>query len=316
MQEKYSASEWATMEGGHSLDTPKEDAPFSFIKDIHEARMLRDDKNARVLTYTDCCERLYLSLLCLEMMRHYPKYNTFVKTYAKTTTNKNNYNIFRMFSTDVHNFIYFVVGDDDAMDKLKDPGAAKLIRTKTQLSTMALNRYLSQLAHNTEPTGVSQLFIKVERELNIKNSEYKSIRRLVTNIQGVSNIERGTFTTRLLYAVRAKLRASDLISDFEKFVKDKGLETKDVKDNEPTVSVPDLVPTTLGLQYYRLLVGPGKIMQAKRFLDAVQAKQSVPNTFVDGYLPIIKMIDDIVGAGPTYVQNLRVLAQRAKKHRK
>ena len=289
---------------------------MEFIKDIHEAKMLRDDKNARVLTYTDCCERLYLSLLCLEMMRHYPKYNAFVKRYAATTTNKNNYNIFRMFSTDVHNFIYFVVGDEDALDKLKDPKAAKLLRNKTHLSTMALNRYLSQLANNTEPKGVSKLFIKLESELNIKDPGYKNIRRLVTNMQGVSNIERNNFTTRLLYAVRAKLRSSDLISDFEKFVNDKGLETKDVKDNEPTISVPDLVPNTLGLQYYRLLVGAGNIMQAKRFLDAVQSKQSIPTTFVNGYLPIIKMVDDIVAGGPTYLQALRVLHQRAKKQRK
>tara|TARA_Y200000002_G_C22665465_1_gene657795 strand:+ start:1169 stop:2116 length:948 start_codon:yes stop_codon:yes gene_type:complete len=315
MEKKYSATEWATMEGGHSLDTPKE-APFSFIKDIHEARMLRDEKNARVLTYTDCCERLYLSLLCLELMRHYPKYSNFVKRYATTTTNKNNYNIFRMFSTDVHNFIYYIVGDDEALDKLKDPAAAKILRDKTHLSAMGLNRYLTQLAFNTEPKGVSELFIKLERELNIKNSDYKSIRRLVTNIQTVTKIERETFTTRLLFAVRAKLRSSDLISEFEKFVKDKGLETKGVKDPEPTVSVPDLASSTGALQYYRLLVGSGNLMQAKRFLDVAQAGQSIPSTFVNGYMPIIKMVDDVVAAGPTYVQALRVLHNRAKKARR
>ena len=289
---------------------------MDFIKDIHEARMLRDEKNARVLTYTDCCERLYLSLLCLELMRHYPKYNSFVKRYAINTTNKNNYNIFRMFSTDLHNFIYYIIGDDDAMDKLKDPKAAKAKREKTHLPTMALNRYLTQLAHNSEPRGVGELFMKLERDLDIQNSSYKSIRRLVTNMQGLSKIERENFSTRLLFAVRAKLRSSDLISDFEKFVKDKGLETRDVKDTEPTVSVPDLASSTGALQYYRLLVGSGKLMQAKRFLDVAQAGQSIPSTFVHGYMPIIKMVDDIVAAGPTYVQNLRVLHKRAQKQRK
>ena len=43
---------------------------------------------------------------------------------------------------------------------------------------------------------------------------------------------------------------------------------------------------------------------------------NIPNTFLNGYMPIIKMVDDIVSAGPTYVQNLRVLHQRAKKQRK
>ena len=318
MQEKYSASEWATMEGGHSLDTPKEE-PFSFIKNIHEARMLRDEKNARVLTYTDCCERLYLSLLCLELMRHYPKYSSIVRRYASTTTNKNNYSMFRMFSTDLHNFIYYIDGDDEALDKLKDPAAAKTLRAKTHLPTNALNRYLSQLANNTQPTGVSELFLKLERELHIRNSEYKSIRRLVTNIQTVTIIERETFTTRLLFAVRAKLRSSDLISDFEKFVKDKDLETKRVKDDEPTVSVADYVPDSslpssrLALQYYRLLVGSNNAVAAKRFLDLAKEGRSIPASFVPGYMPIITMVDDMVEAGPTYVQALKVLHARAAK---
>ena len=56
---------------------------MEFLKEeIYEARMLRDDGNARLLTYTDCCQRLYLVLLCLELMRHFPKYSDVVKRYA------------------------------------------------------------------------------------------------------------------------------------------------------------------------------------------------------------------------------------------
>ncbi|SVB93672.1 uncharacterized protein METZ01_LOCUS246526, partial [marine metagenome] len=69
---------------------------LEFVKTLEEARMLRDEKNALVLSYTDCCERMYLILLCLELMRYYPKYKDFVKAYAKKSTNKNDYNIFRM----------------------------------------------------------------------------------------------------------------------------------------------------------------------------------------------------------------------------
>jgi hypothetical protein len=290
---------------------------MEFLKEeIYEARMLRDDGNARLLTYTDCCQRLYLVLLCLELMRHFPKYSDVVKRYAGNTTDRNNYNIFRMFSTDLHNFMYFVNGDDSAMDKLKDPEAAKTLRSKTRLPIMAINRYLIQLSNNSQPSSPSDLFIKLETALNIKNTDYKNIRRLITNMKSLSKIERESSTTKLLFAVRAKLRSSDIISDFEKFVKDKGLETRDVKDNEPTVSTPDLGSGVGALQFYRLLVGAGNLMQAKRFLDLAQSRQSIPSTFLDGYMPIIKMVDDIVSSGPTYVQALRVLHQRAKKQRK
>tara|TARA_B110000444_G_scaffold248489_1_gene272416 strand:- start:347 stop:1219 length:873 start_codon:yes stop_codon:yes gene_type:complete len=290
---------------------------MEFLKEeIYEARMLRDDGNARLLTYTDCCQRLYLVLLCLELMRHFPKYSDVVKRYAGNTTDRNNYNIFRMFSTDLHNFMYFVNGDDSAMDKLKDPEAAKTLRSKTRLPIMAINRYLIQLSNNSQPSSPSDLFIKLETALNIKNTDYKNIRRLITNMKSLSKIERESSTTKLLFAVRAKLRSSDIISDFEKFVKDKGLETRDVKDNEPTVSTSDLGSGVGALQFYRLLVGAGNLMQAKRFLDLAQSRQSIPSTFLDGYMPIIKMVDDIVSSGPTYVQALRVLHQRAKKQRK
>ena len=56
---------------------------MEFIKDINEARMTRDSSNARVLTYTDCCERLYLTMLVLEMLRKYPTFSNTVRAYAK-----------------------------------------------------------------------------------------------------------------------------------------------------------------------------------------------------------------------------------------
>ena len=68
MSEKYTAMEWATMEGGHEV---VEHSPemlsemvdrrnnFSFIKDLHESRMTKDNGSSQKLTFSDCCERLY-----------------------------------------------------------------------------------------------------------------------------------------------------------------------------------------------------------------------------------------------------------------
>ena len=51
------------------------------------------------------------------------------------------------------------------------------------------------------------------------------------------------------------------------------------------------------------------------FLQLASQGKSVPGPYVKAYLPAIKMMDDIVQAGPTYVQNLRVLHKRAKNRR-
>ena len=113
MTEKYTASEWATMEGGHSLGTPKEEA-FSFIKDLHESRMTKDNGNSKKLTYSDCCERLYLTLLILETMRHFPDFQQSVQKYAKSTVGFETYKFYRIMGSDLYNFTYFLVGGDAA----------------------------------------------------------------------------------------------------------------------------------------------------------------------------------------------------------
>ena len=120
MTDRYTATEWAAIEGGHTMDTSKEEA-FSFIKDLHEARMTKDNGSSKKLTFSDCCERLYLTLLILETMRKYPDFKNIVQKYAKKTVGFETYRYYRIMGTDLYNFIYFIVGGDSAQNELKVP---------------------------------------------------------------------------------------------------------------------------------------------------------------------------------------------------
>jgi len=64
---------------------------------------------------------------------------------------------------------------------------------------------------------------------------------------------------------------------------------------------------------YRYLVGTSNVMLTKRFIDLAKDGKSIPSSFVKGYLPAIEMLDDIVQAGPAFVQNFKALHSRAKK---
>jgi len=64
---------------------------------------------------------------------------------------------------------------------------------------------------------------------------------------------------------------------------------------------------------YRLIVGANNIMKCKNFLEFAKNEKTIPSSFVEGYLPVIEMVDDIVTAGPGYVQMLKVLHKRAKR---
>ena len=45
---------------------------MDFLQELEEARMTRNDQNMKVLTYADCCEKMYLTLLVLDLMSQVP----------------------------------------------------------------------------------------------------------------------------------------------------------------------------------------------------------------------------------------------------
>jgi len=64
---------------------------------------------------------------------------------------------------------------------------------------------------------------------------------------------------------------------------------------------------------YGYLVGIENAKRAIQFLEMAEQGKSVPKNYVEAYLPIVEMIDDIVDAGPTGVTLLRQLHKRLKK---
>ena len=215
---------------------------MEFLAELHEARMTRDSNNQKVLTYTDCCERLYLTMLSLELLRRYPQFAPLAHGYAKKTTDRDNYKHFRMYATDLYNFAHFVTGTPETLKKLKDPKAALAVRQKTTLPTMSFNRYLMGLASGRATNmNDQQVFVGIESALHIVNADYKDVRRNIFNLERLATADKKKTVTRLLFACRAKLRSSDIIEYVEKLAAIRDLETAKVSDPEPTISTPDIL---------------------------------------------------------------------------
>ena len=189
------------------------------------------------------------------------------------------------------------------------------LKNKTKLPVAAINRYINEIAQGKEPSLRTKLFLNIESALKITNTDYKNIRRGLNDYNKLNLQERKLLVTRLIFAVRAKLRSSDIIDDFEKFAAIKNLETTRVNDPEPTISTPDIRTAPADIALYRYLVGAKNIAQTKRFLDMAKDGKAVSAEMLKGYMPAIELLDDIVKAGPAYIQNLRALHQRAQKKR-
>ena len=287
---------------------------MEFIKELHEARLTRSGGSLKTLTYTDCCERAYLTILILEVLRRFPTMSGYAHGYGKKTSSHDNYKHFRMSATDLYNFVYFIIGDNEAINKLKDPGAAKKMRDNTRFPTMAFNRYVSKLGGGYSPVLQDQTdIINIESALKITNAEYKRCRRNIFSFDQLSTKGKKDTVTRLLIAARAKLRTSDIIQYLEELSAERDLEVYNVPDNEPKVSVPDIATDGADLIAYRYIVGTKNLMMAKKFLELAKDGRSIPANMVQAYMPAIELIDNIVKGGPSFIQMLRVLENRAKK---
>jgi hypothetical protein len=289
---------------------------MDFIKELHEARMTRNSSDQAELTYTDVLERLYITICILDFGYKFATYRRQISDYAKKTTMYSGYNHFRMHGTDLHNLIYFATGDESAISKLKNPEAAQALRNKTHVPLLALNRYLSAMAIGTSlKSSDRSILLELERYLNITNTLYKKTRRQLMNFAKLQQVEREEAATNLLLASRAKLRNSDIHSLLEKIVIDRNLETSLVKDNEPTVSKPDTTPTDMtGVMMYRYLLG-SKTNYAliKGFLERVERGETIPSQMTKAYAPAIKILNDIVKAGPAYTNIVHLAHKRAQK---
>lgn len=67
--------------------------------------------------------------------------------------------------------------------------------------------------------------------------------------------------------------------------------------------------------YYAMLVGRTNALKAKLSKDRIEEGKTVPSSLITGYQPVAELINDIVLAGPNYINLLKNLHQRAKRSR-
>lgn len=284
---------------------------MDFTRDLLESRMTRDENGMSRFSYTDCCERVFLIIMALENMNQYPSYQDTVKRYVRSTLAPGKFEHYRISGTDLYNFIYFVNGNEDALVKLRDPQDAARVRGTMIPPVGDIQKYLRSLQQGRDLPNKFSVLQKIERNLRINNSDYQALRRWTANIRSISQNDRKLLATRLIYAFRAKLRSSDIIDDVERWASDKNLETRVGQDPEPMFSSPD-VP--LGdLSMYRYLTGADRLSLLKQFVQHAKSGKGANAQLVTAYLPIIEIVDDIVAGGPAYIQQLKLLQQKAKR---
>jgi hypothetical protein len=190
MEQKYTAKQWAAIEGGHSIDaSPK----FSFVGDLTESRMYRTRKQLEASDLGDVADFAFLNLLSMHILNNDEETKSLAQAYAKRTIENNQFKNYKQSGTDLY----------QALHKLSNDNQVKLPEEE-------LKAYLRQVAKGNPTPQARGLFMKLERALKIQETNYKSLRRLGVDWSKLSHSQRRLVNTRLLQYYRTNAIRSEL----------------------------------------------------------------------------------------------------------
>jgi hypothetical protein len=275
-----------------------------FLKYVSEGRIVRRQSDLKRYTFQEITERIYLSFLTLTLLRNFSQTQGFVKSYATNTLSYGAFDRVRSTSNDLHNMLAVVAGDPEITKKLANKNAAMAQRQRQTVPELAIRRYLKDFK------GSYTFLTKLETALGISNSDYKNLRRAITDYASLDTRRKKATTTRLLQALKAKLSGTDLQRKAQEFADKQKLELGNVIDAERTVPGKEMTPDEI--TGYRVLVGASNVRRAKVAADMIRQGKAVPAPVMQAYAPVVKMIDDIVKGGYTFVKLVQSIHDRAK----
>ena len=160
-------------------------------------------------TFPEVTERIYLSFLAMALMSQEKSAENFVKNYVEQTLAKGTFDQVRIINNDLANMLAIVAGDPDITKKLKNKNEAQAMRQRQPVPVMAVRRYMRTWEDHYR--NLTQL----ERALNIRDANYKNVRRSVANYTKLNSRQKAQTLARLKQMLQAKLPNTDLQRRFK-----------------------------------------------------------------------------------------------------
>lgn len=218
MTEKYTALQWAAIEGGHSIEN--EHKGLSFMQSLGEARMYKTRDQIKREGARSVTDHLFVSLLSLYAMSNDYNYAPVAKEYAKRTTQLGGFNNPSPSGTDLYQTLFTMNKPGGLLDNEKD----QLLLNKVRVDYPKIKRFLMGVQTGRVTPGEAQaFFFKLERDLKIEDPKLRAARRLTQNWTTLTTQQQQLAASQFLKYFRLEARRSDLFPLFNKFASDNNL---------------------------------------------------------------------------------------------
>jgi len=207
---------------------------YSFIKEnCNESRMFRNN-HLSGMTLRDAVDSAFLSLLTLYVFNKEFETAPFAQNYARKTMMFGSFREPRVTGTDLYQALHIATNPTGkTAQKLNGTEQNAVLSTRLHIKEKMAKDFLKGLANGTLDRATAiRLMFRLEPQMGIDVSNYKSMRRLITDSENLTTFQKQICVTRLLQYYRTRARRSDLYPMLETLAKNKGWEIDDVANAE------------------------------------------------------------------------------------
>ena len=207
---------------------------FSFIKEnCNESKMFRNNHLSQ-LTLRDTVDSVFLNLLTLYMLSKEFETRPFAQDYAARTMSFANFTTPRVGGTDLYQGLHIMLHPTGrTASLLKAPEQNSALATQLHTNAKLVKDFVRGVATGTlDRTTAIRIMYRLEGQMGIDISNYKSLRRLITDWENLTTTQRQLCVTRLLQYYRLRGRRSELLPILETLARNKDMELTDVGNAE------------------------------------------------------------------------------------
>ena len=224
---------------------------LSFVKDLNESSQYRTRFSLANVTPRVIADHAFIDMITLWILYNEYDYAPTAVEYARKTMMFGNFDVYRQSSTDLYMTLHILVSKN--LSLVKHDESAKLFFQRIHLSSILVNVFLKKITNNSLVSlSARQVLQKIERELKIEDSNYRSIRRLAQNWGFLTNNQKSLVITKILQFYNTNANRSELMAVLGNFAEVKGLIIDDTgtqpNQNNDITSVSKLA--TLGVTKY------------------------------------------------------------------
>ena len=149
-------------------------------QDLSESKLYRYTGNFARLSGRDIADLLYLQTLSVIMFTKDKEQQDYGIAYARKSTAYGPYALFRTHATDIYMLAYAIKHSDNM--SLKISGKDRKFLDGLQFNNRQHFNFLRKLGQTTPSRSeISSFLIRLERQLDIKESQYRLFRRLIVD---------------------------------------------------------------------------------------------------------------------------------------